>query len=284
MDRFLFDSFAFELEDETMENVMLLFVNQAKTKIERKDKDKITFNYYPKGNDYLQFVVEGKRNENGIGIYNMKVHHASGDVWKLKIINKLSDSDEFYMASREDGSGFIIIRFVNEQVLDEITSGTIISAQVVGFAINIDIFENEKAYSDSVPEGKDGQKYLMGEGALIPTNMIVNNSANLSDEERKNKDHSFDNLVDFKGTIISVNKYSLNMFDMDLNNYYTAEVETEFGRMQIVIPTPMIPEGLKGFGSGNIIAGKLILSGDVCIDDYEKYTKECKTKLEDGGN
>lgn len=74
------------------------------------------------------------------------------------------------------------------------------------------------------------------------------------------------------------------MFDMDLNNYYTAEVETEFGRMQIVIPTPMIPEGLKGFGSGNIIAGKLILSGDVCIDDYEKYTKECKTKLEDGGN
>ena len=60
---------------------------------------------------------------------------------------------------------------------------------------------------------------------------------------------------------------------MDVNNYYMAEVDTEYGNLHIVIPFPMLPEELKGFGAGNIIAGKLLISGDVCIDEYEKYAK-----------
>ena len=179
------------------------------------------------------------------------------------------------MVSREDGTGGIVIRFVNEQVLDKIEAGDIVEVQVVGMAIAIDIFENEEEYQKSVPEGKDGKKTFLADGTIIPANLLINNAANLSEEERNNKDHSFDNLVDFKGTIKTVWKYPLRMYDMDLNNYYIAAINTEFGEtLKIIIPTPMFPKNLKGFGAGNIITGKMFISGDLCIDEYDKYSKK----------
>ena len=33
----------------------------------------------------------------------------------------------------------------------------------------------------------------------------------------------------------------------------------------------MMPKGLKGYEIGNVIAGKILLSGDACINEYEKY-------------
>lgn len=273
MDRYLFESFVFGMEDETMSQSLVVFAHQAKSMVEKEGNSKVTFNYYPQEEDKLQLVVEAERKNGEVAVNYLKVHHTSPDIWKLKIIDPLSLHKDCYMASREDGSGCIIIRLVNEQVLGDIKSGDIIKAQVVGMAMAIDIFEDEEAYKENVPEGKDGQKYLMGDGDIIPANMIINNNTNLTEEERKEIDHSFDNLVDFKGTIKQVWKYPLRIFDMDVNNYYMAEVDTEYGNLHIVIPFPMFPEELKGFGAGNIIAGKLLISGDVCIDEYEKYAK-----------
>ena len=142
-------------------------------------------------------------------------------------------------------------------------------------AIAIDIFENEEEYQKNVPEGKGGKKTFLADGTILPVNLLINNATDLSEEEKNNKDHSFDNLVDFKGTIKTVWKYSLKMYDMDLNNYYIAAINTEFGEtLKIIIPTPMFPQNLKGFGAGNIITGKMLISGDLCIDEYEKYSKK----------
>lgn len=273
MDRYLFECFVFEMKDDMMEQSLVVFANQARTMVEREKISKVTFNYFPQEEDRLQLVIEAEKKEEKVAVNYMKVHHTSPDVWRLKIINPLSMHKDCYMASREDGSGCVIIRLVNEQVLGEIKTGDIIEAQVVGIAMAIDIFETEEEYKEKVPEGKDGEKIFMGDGAIIPANMIINNNANLTEEERTEIDHSFDNLVDFKGTIKQVWKYPLRIFDMDVNNYYMAEVDTEYGNLHIVIPFQMFPEGLKGFGAGNIIAGKLLISGDVCIEDYEKYAK-----------
>ena len=272
MDRFLFESLFLDMEDETMSNSLVVFAHQAKNMVEKEGNPKVTFNYYPQ-EDRLQLVVEVERKNGEVVVNNLKVHHTSPDVWKLKIIDSLSMHKDCYMASRENGSGCIIIRLVNEQVLGEIKSGDIIEAQVVGMAMAIDIFEDEEDYKEKMLKEKDGQKYLMEDGAVIPANMIINNNNNAT-EGGKEIDHSLDNLVDFKGTIKQVWKYPLRIFDMNVNNYYMAEVDTEYGNLHIVIPSPMLPERLKGFGEGNIITGKLLISGDVCIYDYEKYAKE----------
>lgn len=274
MDIYLFESFVFELEDEeTLFQSLVIFAKQSENMVEKEGNSKVTFNYYPQEQKRLQLIVEANKNEEGVSFNYMKVHHTSPDVWKLKIINPLSDFDDCYLASREDGSGCVIIRLVNEQVLGEIKPGDVIEAQVVGMALAIDIFENEEEYYEKAPASKDGQKYLMGDGAIIPTNLLINNNANLTEEERKEREHYFDNLVDFKGTIKLCFKYPLQMYGKNVNDYYIAQVETEYGDLHVVIPQPMMPERIKGFGVGNVIAGKILLSGDVCIDDYEKYAK-----------
>ena len=273
MDRYLFECFVFEMEDEMMEQSLIVFANQARTIVERKEISKVTFNYYPQEEKRLQLVIEAEKKGDKVAVNYMKVHHSSPDVWRLKIVNPLSMHKDCFMASREDGSGCVIIRLVNEQVLDEIKAGDIIEVQVVGFAIAIDIFETEDVYEKKVPIEEDSEKIFMCDGAIIPANMIINNSAKLTEERRREIDHSFDNLVDFKGTIKQVWKYPLRIYDMDVNNYYMAEVDTEYGNLHIVIPLPMFPKGVEEFGVGNIIVGKLLISGDVCVYDYENYAK-----------
>lgn len=115
---------------------------------------------------------------------------------------------------------------------------------------------------------------MMKDGIVVAANYLVNNNANLTAEERNNKDHCFDNIVDICGTITTCNKFSLNMFHMDMNNYYMANVMTDFGPLKIFIAQPLFPKGIEGFGVGNVIVGKVMLSGDVCIYDYEKYASQ----------
>ena len=71
-------------------------------------------------------------------------------------------------------------------------------------------------------------------------------------------------------------KCPLNMFGMNMNDYYIAAVTTDFGDIKIIIPRPLLPDTVEGFGVGNVIVGKVLLSGDVCIYDYEKYASEMK--------
>ena len=276
MDRFLFDNFVFEMNDELYGNSCVAFAQMAKNIVRKPNEEKVTFNYYPQTPDALQIVVEGGLDNNSVQIGDLKIHHASEDVWKLKIITAIDESDGSYLATRLDDNGLVAVRLVNEQVLDTIEGDTIIEAQMVAFAVNVNIFQDEQAYSDSVSPSADGQKLLMKDGLVVATNYLVNNNANLTAEERNNKDHCFDNLVDICGTITSCYKYSLNMYDMDLRSYYHANIMTDFGQIKIIIPQPILPENIEGFGAGNIIVGKVMLSGDVCIYDYEKYTSELK--------
>ena len=71
-------------------------------------------------------------------------------------------------------------------------------------------------------------------------------------EERKSKEHCFDNLVDVCGTITMCYKYPLEMFDTKLNSYYIANIMTDFGQLKVIIAQPLFPKNMTGFGIGNV--------------------------------
>lgn len=125
------------------------------------------------------------------------------------------------MASREDGTGMIVIRLVNEAVLGKkIETGDIIEAQVSAFAINGEILETEKDYEKSVQKSQNGEKYLINDGTLIPLNLIVDNNANLLEEIKAQKEHFKDNLLTYKGTIKYANDFLLNDQKWLIDNQY----------------------------------------------------------------
>lgn len=273
MDRFLFEEFVAPLDDDIVDGFYRMILTKAQKKVEYGDK--ANYNYYPQEKENIQLILETTRIENNLNLDNMFFHHTSGSVWKLKIIDSLNDFPNTYIASREDGTGMIVIRLVNEVVLGKkIETGDIIEAQVSAFAINGEIFETEKDYEESVPEFKNGEKYLLNDGVLMPLNLIVNNNANLSEEEKSKKEHFKDNLLTYKGTIKYANAYDLNMFGMDLPKYYSVVINTEYGELPIFFTKEFLNPNTKGFGEGNIIEGELFLSGDVCIKDYDRYIKE----------
>lgn len=270
MDRYLFEKFVFELDDETYENACIVLAQQAEDIIRYPDTEKVTFNHYPQDTDLLQLVVEGTMKDKTVQIDGVRMHHVSPDVWKMKVITSVGDCDNSYLATRTDGNGFVAVRLVNEQVLGNIEKESMIEAQMVAFAVDAHIYQDYDAYKNSTPP----ESILMKDGLVVATDFLVNNSAHLTEEERKAKKHRFDNLVDVCGTITMCNKYPLEMFGTKLNNYYTANIMTDFGELKIIIAQPMFPKDLTGFGAGNIFVGKVLLSGDVCIYDYEKYASK----------
>ncbi|MBR3870506.1 MAG: hypothetical protein IKJ17_03290 [Clostridia bacterium] len=271
MDRYLFDKFVFEMDDELYGNSCIAFAKMAKSIVNKPNQEKVTFNYYPHEEEDLQLVVEGVMHNNSVQIGSMKMHHTSEDVWKLKIVTAIDECDGSYLVTRPDGNGLVAVRLVNEQVLDTVEKDNVIEAQVVAFAVDVNIYENDTAYAESITPSADGKKLLLKDGLVIATDYLVNNSAHLTKEERQNREHCFDNLVDICGTITTCNKLSLNMLGMDLNNYYWANVMTDFGQLKIIIARSLLPKDIEGFGEGNVIVGKVMLSGDVCIYDYDKY-------------
>lgn len=278
MDRYLFNEFVFPLDEDILDNFYKFILTSAQDKVEIGDKG--YYNYYPQEDRGIQLIMETTKDGHKVGLDNMFFHHTSASVWKLKIIHALSKFPNTYMVSSEDGDGAIIIRLVNEAVLGkELVPGDIIEAQVSGFAINGGIYENENDYDDIIPYSEDGKKHMLADGALMPINMILNNSAMLTDDERENKDHFKDNILSFKGTIKLAKAYDLNMFDTDFPNYYYAIIDTNFGDLQIFFTRELLNKDMKGFGRGNIIHGELFLSGDVCINDYDKYIRKNDLKL-----
>ncbi len=271
MDRYLFDKFVFEMDDELYGDSCIAFATKADYIVKKPDEEKAAFNYFPHQPNDLQIVVGGTVDKGLTHIHNVKMHHVSEDVWQLKIVSAIDENEGSYLATRMDGNGLVAIRLANEHVLDNIESGSIIDAQVVAFAVDVKIYNDEKEYEKSGKSFFGRRKLLMKDGLIAATNYVVNNSAKSTQGKQKNKEHRFDNLVDVCGTITLCDVYSLNMLGMDLNNYYMAEVVTDFGRLKIIIARSLLPKNIKGFGDGNIIVGKVLLSGDVCIYDYDKY-------------
>ena len=270
MDRYLFEKFVFELDDETYENACIILAQQARNIVKCPNTKKVTFNYYPQDPDRLQLVAEGILDDGKIQMDSIKMHHASPDVWRIKVVTSVSECDNSYLFTREDENGLVAVRLVNEQVLGDIEANRIIEAQVVAFALGANIYQDYDDYKNSTPP----ESVLMADGLVVATDFLVNNSAHLTEEERNAKEHCFDNLVDVCGTIISCDKYQLEMFGTKVNSYYMANVMTDFGPLKIFIARPLFPEKATGFGAGNVFVGKVLLSGDVCIYDYEKYASK----------
>ena len=277
VDRFLFDKFVFEMDDEMYDNSCIAFAKMASNIVRHPNTNKVTFNYYPHDPGKLQFIVEGTMEDNNVQIGDVKIHHTSEDVWKVKIVAPIPECEGSFIATRPDGNGLIAIRFVNEPVLEHIEEGDLIEAQVVALALDVHIYQDEAAYADSASAKEDGEKFLMADGLVLATDFLVNNSATLNEEERQARDHRFDHLVDVRGTITMCYKYPLHMFGTDLNSYYLANIATDFGPVKVIISQPMFPKGLDGFGAGNVIVAKVMLSGDVCIYDYDKYASPLNT-------
>lgn len=279
MDRYLFDKFILEFDEDTLDNLYKFILTKAQEKIEIGKKG--YYNYYPQEDRGIQLIIETTQEDHRLELENMFFHHTSPSVWNLRIIHQMKDFPNTYLVSREDGKGGCIIRLVNEDVLGKkLKADDIIEVQVSAFALGGGIFETEEDFEQSIQNSEDSNGNMLADGTLMPLNLIINNNAYLTDEERDKNDHFKDNLLSFKGTVELTNAYDLNMFDIDLPSYYHVIIDTEYGKLPIFFTSDFLNPEMKRIGKGNIIHGEIFLSGDVCINEYDKYIRGNDLRIE----
>lgn len=274
MDKYIFEQFITKIENEDAENFFKYLLMKSQEKIDAKDRRYLQ--YYPQKKKGIKLVVETKKDKKGkLNIEGFRFHHLSKQNWSFKIVKPIKSFPNTYIVKRIDNTGSSCIRVINEKVLSEdLKPGTIITGQVCGIVMIADIFKNEEAYRESVPVNKVGNKTIMNDGYLIPFNLIKNNSAELSVEEREKKDHRRDNLLTFKSKLKNIKEKEISMFDLELPSYYTATIDTMDGELDIIIPRSITNKYKEKITNGNIIIGELLLSCDLFIDKDANKIKQ----------
>ncbi len=266
-----------------MDGVYRMILAEAEKKV--KIGDKQYYSYHPKKVNprNINLILETDWEGKNVNLKELYFHHDSIYYWSVKVISKLNSFRHTYLVSDMDGNGASIVRIVNEAVLEkEPQEGDILRMKVCAFLLQGDFYKDDEDYSNSAEPNVNGERNLLGEGALMPIQLLVNNQASYTEEERNNIDHSLDNVISFKGTIKDVNSLNLYMFETDLPQYFCATIQTQFGGLPIYFTAEQFPKQLGRVTTGNVLAGQILISGDVCIGEYTKYIEDNNLSFSDG--
>lgn len=268
MDKYIFEQFITKIDGKDASNFFKYLLMNSQEKIDTKERRYLQ--YYPQKEQAIKLVVETSKNKEGkLNIDGFKFHHLSNQEWEFKIVTPIKSFPNTYIVKRSNNTGSSCIRLINEEIIGkELKPGTTIKGQVCGIVMSADIFKNEDAYREKVPVDKKGNKTVMNDGYLIPFNLITNNDAKLSEEERNKRDHRRDNLLTFKSKLKNVEEVEISMFDVEIPNYYKATIDTTDGELDIIIPRPIVNKYKEKLTNGNTIIGELLLSCDLCIGKY----------------
>ena len=278
MDKYIFEQFITKIETKEGENFFKYLLVNNQEEIDTKETKYLI--HYPQAKRGIQLILEVSKNkDNKMDIKSFKFHHTSKQEWEFKIVTPMKTFENTYLVKRANNTGSSCIRIDNEEIIDkELRPGTTITGQVCGIVMIADIFPKEEEYRKSVPINEEGNKTIMNDGYIIPFNLITNNDAKLTEEERNKKDHRRDNLLTFKAKLKNVQEKEISMFNLDLPKYYTATIDTTYGELDIIIPASIAKKYKGKLEPGNVIIGELLLSCNLCIGKYKKQIQKKEEK------
>ena len=277
MDKYLFEQFITKIDPKDSNDLFKYLLLNYQEKIDTDNKRYL--HYYPQTEKGIELIIETKKEKNGkLNIEEFYFHHKSNQIWEFKIVTSMSNFKNTYIVKRPNDTGSSCIRIVNEDIISKkLKANTIIKGQVCGIVMLADIYLTEEEYKNSIKANKDGNKTLMNDGYMIPYNLLVNNNAKLSEEERNKKYHNRDNLLTFKSKLKNIKERKITMFNIDMPSYYSATIDTTYGELDIIIPNSIISKNTRKIENNNIIVGELLLSFDLCVDKYNSLlTSTCE--------
>ena len=220
-----------------------------------------------------------KGKENEVEVSGMDVHLSGVTYWNFEIIQSYKaceDGDVLtrkVLARRIDGwSSTAMITLINADVLPSFGSRDKITAQVVGFPVDIHYYEDEDAYAKDQPNTFDGKKLYIPDKSVVPIGLLTNKEKVTPEEE---------NLTLVRGTVKRAEWGLVEFGDEKGWNFLDVIITTEFGDLEIVHTEEQIPEEERKFiKEGCVVNGLFMISGDVALKKYEKgYVKDFEHNL-----
>lgn len=218
-----------------------------------------------------QFIVRTRPNgeEKSLSISGLDTHMSGSTIWKIGITHSYKPNKDIDPLCRqvlaynsEDGRGGVVINLVNADILPSFLEGDEITAQMIGFPIQINYYSDEDAYADSQDEMLNGRKMLLADGAMMPVGLFM---------DKKNKSREDECLTMIRGTVKSALVGIVKFGEQELENYIVVTINTQFGDLQIAHTADQVDESeLELIKVDSVVNGIFALSGDVAIYEYEK--------------
>lgn len=233
-----------------------------------------SYYYNPMGS--VEFWVKTERTTNGnFQVTGFDSHGGNQCVWEMihsgiDITPKDgSRMERIIMFNRDDEKqgGLVPIELITADVLPSLMKDDKVAVQVLALPLDIKYYANEDEYAEAQPDGKDGHKWLIGNGSLVALSFLYNHSL---ERYEQGKDYETDRYVQFTAT---VKKLYNGVFEIEGNRhnaYIRCYADTEYGELEFDHTLDQVPEEMReNIKVGSIISGTCILSGDVAIREYE---------------
>ncbi|MBQ7864205.1 MAG: hypothetical protein IJ353_07060 [Lachnospiraceae bacterium] len=230
--------------------------------------------YNPMGS--VEFWVKTERAENeNLQVTGFDSHGGNRCIWEMihsgiDITPKDgSKMERIIMFNRDDEEqgGLVPIELITADVLPSLMKDDKVAVQVLALPLDIKYYATEEEYAEAQPDGKDGHKWLIGNGSLVALSFLYNHSL---ERYEQGKDYETDRYVQFTA---AVKKLYNGVFEIDgkqHNAYIRCYADTEYGELEFDHTLEQVPEEMKAnIKVGSIISGTCILSGDVAIREYE---------------
>ena len=216
---------------------------------------------------WAQFVVRSKLNEEKkrFEITGLDTHVSGVAQWTFEITTEMSTKNNDPLEKRVmihklySNSGMAVVNLINADVLPSFLENDVITAQMIGFPIDIHYYETEDDYADAQPEMKDGNKMLLGDGTVFPIGLF-----------NENKTEDSDNYMLIRGTVKKAVRGEAQFGEEKVYSFLDVLINTEFGDLEIIHTfEQMYEEERHLVKEGSVVSGAFVLSGDVAIDEYE---------------
>lgn len=224
----------------------------------------------------VQLILRTAHSKGGSGleIIDMDSHTGGNTVWEVRLTDmnincKGSDSLARRVVVRHsDGnSGMAVVSLVNADVLPSFMEDELVKMQVVGFPELIQYFSDEDAYAESQPTLRNGNKFLLAEGAVFPSGLMRNRDPD--SPEFESNEH-LDDIVNIRGTVEALYHGEFEFLGESQDTFIRCIINTGYGPLEIDHCIAQVDEAQrKNIRVGAIVNFYGTLSGDVAIYEYE---------------
>ena len=218
----------------------------------------------------VQLILHTVRKDPEIIVFGS---HATGNsIWEVclsgtNIIYSDVMERRCVVSRASDGGGMAVVNIVNADVLPSFDDGETVKLQMIAFPSVIDYFKDEAEYAAAQPESRNGNKWLLADGAMMPVGLMRNRSPEIDAFEM---DEDLDDLMLIRGTVKKLYHGVFELDDEEHNTYIRCIIETELGELEIVHTINDVEEEHRdNICIGSIVSGLFILSGDAAIEEYE---------------
>ena len=182
-------------------------------------------------------------------------------IWKVRIVK-----DEYFntwpsqnqtIVRSMDGNHLLVINIANVDVLPSLRKNEVVELQIAAFATDVQVFEDENAYIETMESGINGNKLLSEKNTIFPVGQFF-----------QTYNTRLDDITRIHGTIRHA-EYKTSILNDQAISFMCFYVDTQFGELAVAVPQSELKKIELSQYDGKVLDCLARLSGDAAVNSHD---------------